>query len=97
MKNLINNLMNKNRVMEEEINSIKNNQSIIINKINFSQGFYEIDEKYFNTIRNWIDSSGKYKITFDLVYTYNIFSSSQFDQFRNNCHINGPAVFIFVT
>ena len=48
-------------------------------------------------IKNWIDSSGKYKITFNLAYSHNIYSFSKYKSDISDSHINGPAVFIFIT
>ena len=97
MTDLINNLINENRDMKKAINSIKNNQAIIINKINYFKGYYEFDEKYLDIIKKWIDPLIKYKITFDLIYSYNTYGFDRYKSFERNCNIRGPALFIFIT
>lgn len=94
MKELINILIKENKEMKETIKSIKNNSDNIMNYIKNKEGI--LDEKYFDKIKEWIGGD-KDKIKFQLIFNLNNIRTDQNGVYNNNCNINAPAIFIFIT
>ena len=103
MKDLINILIKENKEIKEEVKAIKNNYEILREikqrLFNFSsfQGYYQLDEKYFDRIRDWIGGDKKNIINFELIFNINSNLSDKTASYNSNCNINAPAIFIFIT
>ena len=93
MKDLINILIKENKEIKEEVKTIKQ----YLFDFSSWQGYYKLDEKYFDRIRDWIGGDKKNIINFELIFNINSNLSDKAASYDSNCNINAPAIFIFIT
>ena len=107
IKDLMNIIIKENQEIKEVLKSMKNSYDILVNEnkeikqslFEFSswQGYYKLDEKYFDRIKDWIGGD-KNKIKFELIFNINEGNlTNKRDAYHSKCNIKAPAIFIFIT